>query len=123
MSPLCKAPGCTEVDDLAHSLVQCPANQLVGTNLMQLLGNHQPNVTPAAAIRLEFEVEEHLELPLVWVSAGTLLSIWEQRKLSSKVQPHITRSELEAKVNILRETRLANTATLLDEMITSIFEH
>ena len=122
VNPVCKAAGCTEVEDLGHCLVICPANQDVGTSLVELLRQHHAGLTTAAALRLEMQVEEHLELPMVWVTAGTLLSIWEQRKISNKVQPHLTRANLEAKINTLRETRMASLASLLDELITSMFE-
>ena len=94
VSQTCKAIGCIEVDDLGHSLVQCQANQQVGSNLLEMLRHHQPTLTTAALLRLELEVEEDLELPLVWLTAATLMSIWDQRKEASKVQPHLTRSQL-----------------------------
>ena len=87
-----------------------------------MLRHHQPTLTTAALLRLELEVEEDLELPLVWLTAATLNSIWDQRKESSKVQPHLTRSQLEAKVNILRETSLASMGSLLKDQIQLMFE-
>ena len=59
---------------------------------------------------------------LVWLSAATLLSIWEQKKTSNRVQPHLTRSQLEAKVNILRETRMNSMVNLLKDQINTMFE-
>ena len=120
-SPFCKAHGCTGTD-LGHSLVDCPANQGVGTRLMNRLRTHQPNLSTGAALRLELLVDEDSELPLVWLTAATLLSIWDQKKASSRVQPHLTRSTLEAKVNILRETRLVNLTTILQELIENMFD-
>ena len=76
---LCKAPGCNEVDDLSHSLVMCVSNQQIGTNLMELLRHHQPSLSNSAALRLELEVEEEIELPLVWITAATLVSVWDQK--------------------------------------------
>ena len=102
--------------------MQCQANQQVGSNLLEMLRHHQPTLTTAALLRLELEVEEDLELPLVWLTAATLMSIWDQRKEASKVQPHLTRSQLEAKVNILRETSLASMGSLLKDQIQLIFE-
>ena len=123
-NPRCKAPGCTsgDVGDLQHSLVQCEANQLVGKKLMETLSQYQPTISTEAALRLEFSVEDDLELPLVWITAATLLSIWEQRKVGSKVQPYLTRAQLEAKVNILRDTRLSKITSFLDNMIKNMFE-
>ena len=113
-TPLCKAPGCSgaEVDNLEHSLVECNANQEVGMKLLDILRQYQPNLSTAAALRLDIEVDEELELPLVWLTAATLVSIWDQKKDRTRVQPHLTRSQLEAKVNLLRETRLSRMAIL-----------
>ena len=47
-----------------------------------------------------------MELPMVWISAATLLSVWEQRKISNMAIPLVTRSQLEANAIILRQTRL-----------------
>ena len=94
----------------------------VGRKLLELLRLHQPNLTTAAALRLELEVDEEVELPLVWLTAATFVSIWDQRKACTRVQPHLTRAQLEAKVNILRETRLANMAILLKDLIQNMFE-
>ena len=123
-SPLCKAPGCdhTAVDDLEHCLVECQANQGVGRHLLDTLRKYQPNLSTAKALRLELEVSEDLELPLVWLTSAMLLSIWNQRQSGTRVLPHLTRSLLEAKVNILRETRLANVAISIDGMIIHMFE-
>ena len=122
VSQHCRAAGCTEVEDLDHSLVQCQANQQVGSRLLQVLQQYQPNLTTAALLRLEIDVEAEQELPLVWLTAATLLSIWDQRKTCTRVQPHLTRSQLEAKANILRETRLTNTAVMLNDLIINMFE-
>ena len=121
-NPLCKAAGCSENDDLGHSLFISEANQHVGTNLLGLLRQYQPNISLEAALRLELNVEEEIELPLVWISAATLLCVWEQRKISIRVVPHVTRSQLEAKVNILRQTRLANFTGWLEDSINYMFE-
>ena len=118
---ICKVPGCNEVDDLCHSLVLCESNQQIGSNLMELLRHHQPSLSNSAALRLELEVDEEVELPLVWIMAATLVSIWDQKKTKNRVIPHLTRSELEAKINILRETRLASMVNTLEEMIIRMF--
>ena len=89
---------------------------------LDILRQYQPNLSTAAALRLDLEVDEEMELPLVWLTAATLVSIWDQNKDSTRVQPHLTRSQLEAKVNLLRETRLSNMAILLKQLINNMFD-
>ena len=67
---------------------------------MQTLRLTIPTLTPAEALRLELNVSAEEELPLVWLLAATLLSIWEQRQNSQKVQPYLVRANLEAKVRL-----------------------
>ena len=110
------------MDNLEHSLVECNANQEVGMKLLDILRQYQPNLSTAAALRLDIEVDEELELPLVWLTAATLVSIWDQKKDSTRVQPHLTRSQLETKVNLLRETRLSNMAFLVKQLIINMFD-
>ena len=61
-------------------------------------------------------------LILVWLTAATLVSVWDQKKDSTRVQPHLTRSQLEAKVNLLRETSRLNMSILLKQLIDKMFD-
>ena len=124
-SPICTALGCGAgcVEKLEHALIQCQANNGVGMALMQTLRLTIPTLTPAEALRLELNVSAEEELPLVWLLAATLLSIWEQRQTSQKVQPYLVRANLEAKVNLLRKTSYLNCSTILSEKIQFLFDN
>ena len=123
-SPICTAAGCRDsVENLEHALFQCQANKNVGTALMLTLRLSHPALTVESALRLELDVTVEEELPLVWLLAATLLSIWEQRLSSNRVQPYLVRAQLEAKVNILRNTSYLNCATILSEKIQFMFEN
>ena len=50
------ATGYSENDDLGHLLFLCETNQHVGTNLLGLLRQYQPNISLEAALRLELNV-------------------------------------------------------------------
>ena len=99
------------------------ANNNVGKAIMHTLRLHHSNLAVEAALRLEISVEEEEELPLIWLLSATLLSIWEQRQLHLKVQPYLVRAQLEAKVNLLRETRHENCSTILDLKIQFMFDY
>ena len=104
-------------------LFQCQANKNVGTALLLALRLSHPALTIESAIRLELDVTDEEELPLVWLLAASLLSIWEQRQSSNRVQPYLVRTQLEAKVNLLRNTSYLNCATALSEKIQLMFEN
>ena len=124
-SPTCTALGCggQAVEDLEHALVHCQANGNVGMALMNILRLHHPALSVEASLRLELDVPADDELSTVWLLAATLLSIWEQRQASNKVQPYLVRAQLEAKVNQLRQTSFSNYATLIIEKVQLMFEY
>ena len=65
--------------------------------------NYVPNIEVGAALRLEFDVEEDLELPLVWLWASVFMSVWKLRVDKSRIQLYQVRAQL-ATINLLRET-------------------
>ena len=124
-SPNCTALGCRNdcVENLEHALIQCQANNGVGTALLLTLRQTIPALTAEAALRLELNVSAEQELPHVWLLSASLLSIWEQRQSSRRVQPYLVRAELEAKVNLIRKASYQNCATLLNDKIQYMFEN
>ena len=57
----------------------CEGNNGVGQSVA-------PLVEVEAALRLEINVEEEFELPLVWMLATVFLAIWKLRVDKSRVQ-------------------------------------
>ena len=82
-----------------------------------------PCLSVEASLRLELDVPADDELSTVWLLAATLLPIWEQRQVSNKVQPYLVRAQLEAKVNLLRQTSFSNCAKLIIEKVQLMFEY
>ena len=101
--------------DLEHSLITCSFNSEVTAWLMRVLHVHLPDVQPHQVVLLDLgQPEEDLQLPLVWLIANTLSLVWDSRKENKKPNLHRIRSFLEAKMNILRKTRFADPATILE---------
>jgi hypothetical protein len=116
-------PGCrTDREDLSHALVICEGNDGVGVRMMTCLRNFVPNVDVSTALRLELEVDEEMQLPLVWLVGTVCQAIWKLRIEKSRIQLYEVRSQLEAKINLLRETRYSNAATLLDQLVVDYFQ-
>ena len=74
-----------------------------------------------AVLRLEIDVDEGLELPLVWLVAASFSALWKLRVEKTRATLFEIRSQLEAKINLLRETRYSNAASILDELISNYF--
>jgi hypothetical protein len=109
-------------ENLPHALVYCQANDRVGMKLYECLREIQPNLQVEAVLRLELEVEDELELPVVWLIGCVLGILWNFRQQSnSKVKGYQVRSQLEAEINLLRETRFSDVAAKLDELAANMF--
>ena len=122
-SPACPVPGCGhECEDLAHAIVLCEGNDSVGHRMISCVREVAPSVTIESALRLDFDVEEDMELPLVWLIATVSLEIWKLRVDKSRVRLYDIRAQLEAKINLLRETRFSNSAILLDQFVVNHFQ-
>ena len=119
-SAACPVPGCGQVfEDLSHAIVQCEGNDSVGHRMMSCVRQLAPGVPAESALRLDFDVQEDSQLPLVWLIATVASEIWKLRIDKSKVKLYEVRAQMEAKINILRETRFSSSAVLLDQFVAS----
>ena len=66
-------------------------------------------------LRLEIHSEEDLDLPFVFLISTVLSCVWNLRVSGSRVQKYLVRSQLEAMINLLKETRYFSTADKLEE--------
>ena len=92
----------------------------MGNSLLTALRHHDPSITPAGLLRLEFQEQGDKEMPLVWVTAHTLQYMWSMRTSGRVVDLFLTRSMLENKITLLRETRYENEASLIDEIFNDL---
>ena len=90
---------------------------------MNILRLYEPTLDVESALRLEMDIPADDELSTVWLLAATFLSIWEQRQASNRVRPYLVRAQLEAKINLLRETSYSNYTTKLIEKVQLMFEN
>ena len=116
-SPNCKHCEDGVVEDLQHALISCPFNIELSQALMNILSVYQPNLDPAQALTLNFEMEEHMELPLVWLTTNVFQEIWNNRKEKKRCVLVRARADLEARVSLLRRTRFAESATVISQML------
>ena len=108
---------------LQHELLECPHNDHVGEHLLGCLQTYVPGLTAATLLRLEFtSLDENMELPTTIITAVSLGYIWKARLTSSRIRAYQVRSEIEQTINLLRTTRLVNTATSLDTLANQMFQ-
>ena len=121
-SPACPMPGCgAAVETRSHALFQCLWNDGIGERVLACIGDYVPDLLPEQALRLDFKVEEEQVLAMVWIMASALLIVWKLRSSKSRVQLYKVRAQMEANINLLRETRHSNTAIILDQLVDRYF--
>ena len=115
--PNCKLCTVQIQADPVHSFFQCDSTREMGTKLLSTIAVYDPLVTPSKLLRLEFETETAMEMPLVWVTAQSLLYMWGVRCSGKIVNSNLTKASLESKISLLRETRFRNEYTLIKEVV------
>ena len=106
-SPYCKFPGCpgTEKEDTLHALLHCPGNNGVGVSILSSIQSLVPNLQAQDAICLDLNVDDTLELPIVWALAVAWSSLWDLRQKRTRPQLYFVRAQMEARIALLRECR------------------
>ena len=66
------------------------------------LRTYSPDLRDKQVLTLDFELDDYLELALIWLAGNFFLSLWTQRQAGT-VCPFKIRAELEAKCRLLRE--------------------
>ena len=122
VAPTCKSPSCTggHIEDLQHALIHCCGNNGVGVRLVELAQVLAPGVGVDRLLHLDVVVEEDDEFACVWWLAAGLMAIWNLRKSGKKVEQYLVRAQLEAKINLLRETKYVKAVSNLDCLLTDM---
>ena len=88
--------------------------------MLSMVRLHDPAVTMNKLLRLKFQCEESVEMPLVWILSQTLLYMWGVRAAGKIVNSNLARADLETKISLLRETRFQNEHETLREMFDNL---
>ena len=119
-SPICKHCDDQVIEDLPHALFNCSYNRRTSQALMDSLTAFQPNLSPTMLLTLNLEVEEKLELPIVWLTSNTLLKIWDCRTEKKRCDLILVRADLEARVSLLRESRFKESAGIISQILLTL---
>ena len=71
-------------------------------------------------LTLNFDVEKEMECPMVWLTSNLLMKMWESRKEKKRCNPVTVRADLEAKVNLLRETRYSESVNIISQLLSNL---
>ena len=118
-----KSPYCTRcrgnnqvTETLEHAMFACEVSQPAGNVLLQGLKRIVPNMTPTKILTLDYDCQEDLSFPITWKTAHFLSSLWQLRVEKKAIQLIRIRSDMEASCRLLRESRLAGTSDLINQI-------
>ena len=117
----CKHSECTgqSVEDISHCLVHCRGNDGTGMKILESARTVAPGQTVEQFLQLDLGVEASKELATVfWLSVG-FLAIWNLRTTGKRIEHYLVRAQLEAKINLLRETRFTEATLTLDNLLSN----
>ena len=122
-SAYCKAEGCSgdQIEDLTHALILCPGNNGIGIKYLDAVKRHVPDISAESALLLQFESNTSMELAIVWFLSMAWKMIWVARSNGKKPELYKIRSEMEARIALLRTTRsYGNDIILMDILLASM---
>jgi hypothetical protein len=119
-SPICKHCNDQVIEDLPHALISCSYNREITQSLMDTVGLSQPISIMSKVLTLDFEMEEKMEFPLVWLISNFLKKVWDIRKEKKRCDLVRVRADLEARVSLLRKTRYSESATIITQLLSNM---
>ena len=109
-----------ESDSLLHSLALCSGSRDSFNWMLSGLNKFCDNLTPQNLLLLDIKQSTPLpfnQLPLIWFSAEVMSRIFSYRREEKKCKLYEIRSELEAEINMVRKSKYADMAIILDLMM------
>ena len=94
-SLLCTLCNTQNICDLSHALLTCSYNAEVSTWLITTLSRVIPGVNPEQVTLLNMKADRKLDIPLTWLIAQTLETIWNCRLEKKSCTLSLTRDKIE----------------------------
>ena len=114
--------GCAnQIDDRAHSLFTHKGNNGVGLGILKGIRTFLPDITIPAILRLEYDGDPDIQMPLTWLLADSLRNLWQSREDKVTISAEDIRTSVEANWKILKDTKYAEIAGRIGLMIREFF--
>ena len=106
------------MDDV-DAFFSCPNKNIAGLALLGLLQGVLPDLSPERAVQLQLgdDLPQDEELAVMYLLATSLKFIWDTRVSKKQVVLHQMRSELEARITILRKSKYRDAAMKMTELL------
>ena len=108
-------------ETIHHALIECPFNDDVARSLIKVVKNVFADVSTNDILLFAFpDVCEDQEFEMMFLVSAFLLEIWSRRTKKEKLNIYEIRTTIEAKCNLLRETRFKQSMEQVREMLKNL---
>ena len=105
------------IDDRLHALLACSINSEINDWVVSLTQKVVPNSKTEDIISLNLTISEPMHFPLIWTLSHVLMLVWQSRMNKKTISLYHVRAEIEAKINILRKSRLKEAVSQIETLI------
>ena len=116
-SPVCTLCTSGLIDDCIHTFLTCNFNNGVNNWVIEFSRKVVPNCSLEDIICLNLELANPASFPLIWSLSHVFSSVWQLRLSKKTVNLFHIRAEMEAKVNILRKSRLCEATHQIENLL------
>ena len=104
-------------EDRVHALLECSYNGEVNNWIAQFTRRAVPLCNPSDIVNLNLQITEPMIFPLTWSLSLVLSLVWQCRVAKKTISLYSIRAEVEAKINMLRKSRLRETVPTIKNLL------
>ena len=116
--PVCSLCTSGNSKDTSHALLSCNFNTVEVNNwIVEIAKKVSPSCTLQDIVTLNLDLEECNIYPMIWFLSHMFIMVWQHRVSKKSITLYTVRATLEAKMNILRKSRLSAKADQIALML------
>ena len=116
-SPACTLCTSGSSEDCLHALVTCSFNSEVKNWILDISSKVAPNSTMEDIVTLNLDINKHMVFPTIWLLSHVFCTVWQLRVSKKSIILYNIRAEIEAKINLLRKSRLAEAVEEIEKLL------
>ena len=116
-SPACTLCSTGSSEDSLHALLTCSYNSDVNKWIQDISQKVVPNCQLKDIIYFNLELSKAMMFPMIWFLSHVFCIVWQLRISKKTVNLFNIRAEIEAKINILRKSRLTEATAIIEGLL------
>ena len=116
-TPACSMCPSGSDEDRVHALLECSYNGEVNDWIAHFTHMTVPSCNASDIVNLNLHITEPMIFPLIWSLSLVLSLVWQCRVAKKTISLYSIRAEVEAKINMLRKSRLRETVPIIKNLL------